>query len=96
MIMSTQVRKYPCIFIRCKLTRITSNLASVASSEVFGHPAPKERVVCGGQLSQYTFIFFLVGTQRCRKSACMQNGEDCVTKYIHQRTTRSSKQNQRN
>ena len=36
MVMSTQVREYPCI--------VTSE--NIASSEVFGHPAPKENVVC--------------------------------------------------
>lgn len=61
---------------------MASNLESVASSEVFAHPAQKERVVCDRLLSQHTFIF-LVGTLRCRKSACMQIGEDCVTKYRH-------------
>ena len=47
MVMSTQVRACPCIVLRHEKSWITSE--NIASSEVFGHPAPKEMscvIVC--------------------------------------------------
>ena len=90
--MYTQNYKYACVIIRCKQSWIASE--KVASSEVFGHSAPKRTCrVCSSVVVTHVHLFFQVGTQWCRKSACMQNGEDCVTKFSHQRSTRSCKTN---
>ena len=49
--------KYTCMVIRCKLSCVAS--VNVASSEVFGHSAPKKgHVVCVRLLLQHTFISF--------------------------------------